>query len=107
MFKRIIGFGLAAVFLATLSVGTLAAKSTTKTPTVVMYATKTCGYCAKARAYFREHGVAWKERDIEASEQAHREWKELGGVGTPLIVIGNERISGFNKARLDALIGAR
>ena len=42
-------------------------------PKVVMYATKTCGYCAKARAYFTERGVPWEERDIETSAQAARE----------------------------------
>ncbi len=74
---------------------------------VVMYATKTCGYCAKAREHFRARGVAWDERDVETSAQAAREWKALGGVGTPVIVIGDERITGFNPARIDAALAKR
>jgi len=69
---------------------------------VVMYATATCGYCAKARAYFKERGVEWEERDIDASAQARSEWKELGGFGTPLIVINGQRLIGFSQADLDA-----
>ena len=71
-------------------------------PKVTMYATETCGYCAKARTYFAEHGVPYEERDIEKSEQAAAEWKANGGVGTPLILIGEAKINGFDKARLDA-----
>ena len=47
-------------------------------PRVTMYATQTCGYCAKARTYFAEHGVSYEERDIEKSEQAAAEWKAKG-----------------------------
>lgn len=70
-------------------------------PKITMYATATCGYCAKARAYFAEHAVPYEERDIEKSEQAAAEWKASGGVGTPLILIGNEKINGFDEARID------
>lgn len=73
-------------------------------PKIVMYATKTCGYCAKARAYFTERGVPWEERDIETSAQAAREFKSLGGVGTPLILIGDERLVGFQASKIDAAL---
>jgi len=69
---------------------------------VVMYATATCGYCAKARAYFKERGVEWEERDIDTSAQARSEWKELGGFATPLIVINKQRLIGFSQVDLDA-----
>lgn len=71
---------------------------------VVMYATQSCGYCAKARSYFDNRGVAFEERDIEKSARAHAEWKSLGGVGTPLIVIDGERFHGFDPRRLDTAL---
>lgn len=73
-------------------------------PEVLMYATKDCGYCAKARAYFDARGVAFEERDIDASPQARREWKEKGGVGTPLILINGRHIQGFDQSGLDAML---
>ena len=45
--------------------------------------------------------MKWEERDIEKSEQAAAEWKANGGVGTPLILIGDEKINGFDQARID------
>lgn len=71
-------------------------------PKVTMYATADCGYCATARTYFAEHGVPFEERDIEKSEQAAAEWKANGGVGTPLILIGEAKINGFDEARIEA-----
>ena len=71
-------------------------------PKVTMYATATCGYCAKARTYFAEHHVPYEERDIEKSEQAAAEWQANGGIGTPLILIGETKINGFDEKRIDA-----
>ncbi|MFZ2237857.1 MAG: glutaredoxin family protein [Dokdonella sp.] len=71
-------------------------------PEVIMYSTKTCSYCEKARAWFSSRNIAWDERDIEASDGAKKEWKELGGVGTPLIVINGKSFSGFAEATIEA-----
>jgi glutaredoxin len=73
-------------------------------PRVVMYATATCPYCAKARAYFTQHGIRWEERDIEASTGAEAEWKAKGGVGTPLILIDDAAINGFDQPKLDGAL---
>ncbi|MBO9662135.1 glutaredoxin family protein [Dokdonella sp.] len=94
-------FGLAAVGSG---LAIAASKSPAGEPKIVMYATQTCGYCAKAREYFKAHGVTWDERDIETSAQAEQEWKALNGQGTPLILIGEEKVSGFHQARLDTLL---
>ena len=65
-------------------------------PGVVMYATPTCGYCQRARAFFKHHKIRFVERDITTSKEARRKFKALNGRGVPLIVIGNTKISGFN-----------
>jgi glutaredoxin len=71
-------------------------------PHVTMYAAPDCGYCAKARAWFDENGVAFEERDVTASAQAAAEWRARGGVGTPTIVIGETVIQGFDPRRIKA-----
>ena len=68
---------------------------------VVMYATKTCGYCARARQYFSRRGIEWKEIDIESSEEAAAKFAALGGVGTPLIFIDDKRIAGFDPTEIE------
>lgn len=78
------------------------ASKTQSKPEIVMYATQTCGYCAKARAWFQGKNLAWQERDIEASADAHAEWKALGGRGTPLILVNGKSFQGFDQAGLEA-----
>jgi len=68
---------------------------------VVMYTTKSCGYCAHARQYFTERGIRWTEIDIESSAAAAAKFEALGGIGTPLIFIDEQRIMGFDRQRID------
>jgi glutaredoxin len=95
-----------ALTLACAGTGTMATAQEALTdihaPKVTMYATATCGYCAKARTYFAEHHVQYEERDIEKSEQAAAEWTAKCGIGTPLIQIGEAKINGFDQKRLEA-----
>ncbi|MBK6959728.1 MAG: DUF4124 domain-containing protein [Gammaproteobacteria bacterium] len=37
--------------------------------TVIMYSTVRCGYCRKARAYFKANGIAYTDYDVETSNQ--------------------------------------
>jgi len=71
---------------------------------VVMYATAWCPYCAKARAYFARTGTAYTEYDIEKSADARAEFKRLGGRGVPLILVGNEKMAGFNELAFESLL---
>lgn len=70
-----------------------------------MYSTVWCGFCKKAKAYFKKKSIAFSERDIEKSSQAKKEYQKLGGGGIPLILVGNrtgtQKISGFSVARFD------
>lgn len=69
-------------------------------PYIVMYATSTCPYCAKARAYMASRGIPYEERDADSS----REFRDYGGRGVPLFVIGSEVLQGFSPSALDATI---
>ncbi|HMM67134.1 MAG TPA: glutaredoxin family protein [Dokdonella sp.] len=69
---------------------------------VVMYTTKSCPYCIKAREWFASRNVQWEERDIETSAEARSQWKELGGAGTPLVLINGKRFAGFSPAAFEA-----
>ena len=65
---------------------------------VVMYSTSWCGYCAKARQYFKSKGIAFKEYDIEKNKKAKRKYDRLGGQGVPLILVGKKSMRGFTVA---------
>ena len=69
---------------------------------VVMYATAWCPYCARARAYFKRTNTAYLEYDIERSAEARAEFKRLGGRGVPLILVGSEKLRGFNELAFES-----
>jgi glutaredoxin len=56
--------------------------------------------------YFRRHGIDYVEHDIERSPEGRAEYQRLGGGGVPLILIGEQRMSGFSEARFDSLYGS-
>jgi len=45
---------------------------------VTMYATSWCGYCKKARRYFKENRIDYVEYDIEKDKRAKRKYDLLG-----------------------------
>lgn len=73
---------------------------------VVMYATAWCGYCAKARAYFQQKGIRFKEYDIDKDKAARERFDAYGRGGVPLILVGKEKMRGFSKARFEKLYSA-
>jgi glutaredoxin len=70
---------------------------------VVMYATSWCPYCEKARKYFAAKGIPYVEYDIEKNAAAHAAYREMGGQGVPLIVVGRQRMQGFSPAQFEKI----
>jgi len=80
---------------------TSAAKAKEK---VRIYTTVWCGYCKKAKAHLATRGVPYDEVDVEASERGRSEFTQLGGRGVPVILVGNQRMDGFDASGLDAML---
>ncbi|MCU7864143.1 MAG: DUF4124 domain-containing protein [Candidatus Thiodiazotropha sp. (ex Lucinoma borealis)] len=65
---------------------------------VVMYSAKWCGYCKKARRYFKSNRISFVEYDVESSAKGKRDYKKLGAGGVPIILVGKHRLNGFSEA---------
>lgn len=68
-----------------------------------MYATSWCGYCKKARRYFRQNDIPYREYDIERDSKAKARYNKLGGNGVPLILYGKKRMTGFSEGQFKRL----
>lgn len=88
------------IYVAPVSSGPTVAVAKSK-PAVTLYSTTWCGYCKKARAYFIETNVAFKEYDVETSRKGARDYERFGASGVPVILVGKKRLQGFNKAAFD------
>ncbi len=75
----------------------------TRSKTVVMYSTSWCGYCKQAARHFRKHRIPFTEYDIEKSEKGLRDYKKLNGRGVPIIIVGKQRMNGFDARAFDRM----
>ena len=71
-------------------------------PRVVLFSTPTCSWCRRAKRYFRERRVPFKEVNVERNQEAARDVaRKTGQTGVPVIKIGNRWIVGFDKDRIE------
>jgi len=72
---------------------------------VIIYSTPSCGWCVRAKEYFKEHEVNYTEKDVAANEVSRAEMLEKSGqMGVPVIDVEGEIVIGFNETRLAELL---
>ncbi|HEY8740515.1 MAG TPA: Uxx-star family glutaredoxin-like (seleno)protein [Candidatus Dormibacteraeota bacterium] len=77
-------------------------------PEVVIYSTPTCTYCAAAKRWFKEHGVAYTEFDVTRDPARAAEMQRLTGQNAvPVIRVGGQVMVGFDPLQLARLIPAQ
>ena len=57
------------------------------------------------KEFLHQKGVEFAERDVSQDEQAFNELMEKGFAATPVTMIDGEAVVGFNKAKLEQLLG--
>ncbi|HLB28927.1 MAG TPA: glutaredoxin family protein [Dehalococcoidia bacterium] len=55
--------------------------------------------------FLAEKGVSYTEKDVTADEAAMAELEAIGILSTPITVIDGEVVVGFNRNRLEELLG--
>jgi len=69
---------------------------------ITVYTTPTCGYCNKAKQFFRENRIPFTEynvaRDMRRADEMVR---KSGQMGVPVIDINGKVIVGFNQSEVE------
>lgn len=69
------------------------------TPSVEIYETSWCGYCKKAKDFFRSRGIDFVTYDIEKDQQARSRMQSLTNrMAVPFVVINGQGIQGYSVA---------
>lgn len=72
---------------------------------VKVFSTPTCPYCVQAKEYLKSKGVEYEEVDVAVDEAGRNEMVEkTEQMGVPVILIGDEYIIGFDRAKIDELL---
>jgi len=80
------------------------ADATTKHVTI--YSTPTCPYCRQAKDYLTGKGVTFTDLDVATDLEARNAMvKRSGQLGVPVIEVDGQVVVGFNRGRLDELLG--
>lgn len=70
----------------------------TKAPTVEIYETDWCGYCKKAKNFFRARGIKFTAYDIDKDPQAARRMMTMTDKrAVPFVVINGKPIQGYSE----------
>ncbi|MCK9267774.1 MAG: glutaredoxin family protein [Alkaliphilus sp.] len=72
---------------------------------VIVFTSKLCSYCHVAKDYLSSKGVQYIEKDVETDQEARLELIQKGITAVPVIKIEGELIVGFDKGRIDELLG--
>jgi glutaredoxin-like protein NrdH len=76
-----------------------------------LYALSTCPYCRMTKKFLDENDVAYEMTEVDllegdAKTEAVEEVVRLsGGKSFPVLVVGDEVVVGFNKSRMNQLLG--
>jgi glutaredoxin 3 len=69
---------------------------------VVLFSTSTCSWCRRAKRYFKERKVPFKEINVERDQDAARDVvRKTGQTDVPVIKIGSKWIVGFDRERIE------
>jgi len=75
---------------------------------VIVFTTPTCSYCNTAKMYLRQKGVRFKEVDISKDDAAARDvLKRSHQQGVPVLDIGGKIVVGFDRPKIDRLLGMK
>lgn len=77
-------------------------------PRVIVFSTPTCSFCNMAKRYFRERGIRFTDVDVSRDAAAARDMvRRSGQQGVPVIDIGGKIVVGFDRPKVDKLLGLR
>jgi glutaredoxin 3 len=69
---------------------------------ITLYSTPSCGYCVKAKEYFRNKKLSFTEYNVAQDlRKADEMVKKSGQMGVPVIDINGRIIVGFNQQQIE------
>ncbi len=73
---------------------------------VTVYSTPTCSWCTTLKTHLKKNGVRFTDIDVSKDQKAAEAMtRRSGQQGVPQTDIGGEMIVGFDKNRINALLG--
>ncbi len=73
---------------------------------VTVYTTPTCSWCTTIKRHLQENGIQYREVNVAADQKAAEEMvRKSGQQGVPQTEINGQIVVGFDKTRINSLLG--
>lgn len=78
---------------------------------ITIYSTATCGFCKMLKSYLSSKGIEYEVKMADESQDIARElYEKSGQLGVPFTIVTDEngqeeKILGFDRGRVDAVLG--
>ena len=74
--------------------------------TIVVFSTPTCSWCRKVKDYLKKNGLIYNDIDVSRDLAAQRDMiRKSGQQGVPQLWINNNPVVGFDRDKIDRLLG--
>jgi len=79
---------------------------------ITIYSTATCGFCKMLKSYLNEKGIKYDVKMADEDQDIARElYEKSGQLGVPFTIVEKdgkeEKILGFDRPRIDAVLGLK
>lgn len=77
-------------------------------PNIVIFSTPTCAWCKKLKDYLKNNGLEYKDIDVSKNSAALADMiRKTGQQGVPQMWVNNHPVVGFDRAKIDRLLGLK
>jgi len=75
---------------------------------VIVYSTPSCPFCYSLKEYLKEKNISFEEIDVSENEEKLKEMiKKSGQMGVPVVEVDGNIIVGFDKEKIDKVLGIK
>ncbi|MBC8527695.1 MAG: NrdH-redoxin [Candidatus Cloacimonetes bacterium] len=77
-------------------------------PKVIVFTSPYCSWCKRVKSYLQQKRIRFTEVDVTKNSSAARDIvRRTGQQGIPVTLVNNRPVIGFDKSKLDRLLGIR
>ncbi|KPK98854.1 MAG: glutaredoxin [Omnitrophica WOR_2 bacterium SM23_72] len=73
---------------------------------VKVYSTPTCPWCIRTKQFLKDNNIPFEDVDVSSNQQAAEEMiQKSGQMGVPVLDINGQIIVGFDKEKINSVLG--
>ena len=77
-------------------------------PKIRVFSTPTCAYCVTLKKFLKERGFEFEDIDVSQDMKAQKEMIDKSNqYGVPVVEIGDEIITGFDREKITKLLNIK